>query len=100
MTRLETVCPPVGLFDKIEASTHTVSYEGEGHIALYTDGLMEVMEGTQEEQIQFLEQTLSGSHTLDKDQMQRLFFDEGHSQEREDDKCLVWIRLKEKEIGE
>ncbi|WP_019637570.1 PP2C family protein-serine/threonine phosphatase [Paenibacillus fonticola] len=100
VTRLETVCPPVGLFDKIEASTHTVSYEGEGHIALYTDGLMEVMEGTQEEQIQFLEQTLSGSHTLDKDQMQRLFFDEGHSQEREDDKCLVWIRLKEKEIGE
>ncbi|MNJ47534.1 Phosphoserine phosphatase RsbP [compost metagenome] len=100
VTRLETVCPPVGLFDQIEASTHTISYEGEGHIVLYTDGLMEVIVGTQEEQIEFLEQTLGGSRTLDKDQMQRIFFDERHPQEREDDKCLVWITLKEGEVSE
>ncbi|AZK46165.1 PP2C family protein-serine/threonine phosphatase [Paenibacillus lentus] len=98
--RLETVCPPVGLFEKMDTTTHTITYEGEGHIVLYTDGLMEVMDGTQEEQIEFLEQTLSGSHRLDKDKMQRLFFDEGYPQEREDDKCLVWIRLKEGEGSE
>lgn len=100
VTRLETVCPPVGLFDTMDTMTHTITYEGEGHIVLYTDGLMEVMDGTQEEQIEFLEQTLSGGHMLDKDMMQRLFFDEGHPQEREDDKCLVWIRLKEGEVSE
>lgn len=100
VVRLETVCPPVGLFDKMETETHTIAYEGEGHIVLYTDGLMEVVEGTQEEQIGYLERTLDGSRRLDKDLMQRLFFDEGHLQEREDDKCLVWITLKEGEVSE
>lgn len=95
VTKLNTVCPPVGLFDKIEANTVTIPYEGDGHIVLYTDGLLETLPGGQEEQIQLLEDNLQGNHALDKEKMQSLFFEEGLPQEREDDKCLVWISLEE-----
>ncbi|GIP24408.1 MULTISPECIES: PP2C family protein-serine/threonine phosphatase [Paenibacillus] len=94
---LDTGCPPVGLFDKIEAQTHSISYEGEGHIVLYTDGLMEAVEGTQDEQLDFLAQSLAGSHALDVSRMEQMFFSDNVPQEREDDKCLVWITLKEGE---
>lgn len=96
VTKLNTVCPPVGLFDKIEAVTQTFFYEGDGHLVLYTDGLLETLPGNQEEQIQLLEDALHGNHEMDKPKMQTLFFDEGPAQEREDDKCLVWISLKER----
>ncbi len=92
--KLNTVCPPVGLFDKIEATTQTVYYEGDGHLVLYTDGLTEAVEGTQDEQLDYLEQRLRGSHIFDKEGIERMLFNEDLPQEREDDKCLVWISLK------
>ncbi|MNP25926.1 Phosphoserine phosphatase RsbP [compost metagenome] len=92
--KLDVVCPPVGLFDKIDAAAQTIPYEEEGHIVMYTDGLMEVMEGSREEQMDMLDKTFRGSHYFNKEEMQTIFFDDQILQEREDDKCLVWISLK------
>lgn len=94
VVKLGTVCPPVGLFDKIEAPTQTITYQGEGHLVLYTDGLTESVEGTQEEQLNWLEEQLHGDHEFPKERMTELIFDEEGPQEREDDKCLVWISLQ------
>ncbi|MNR47711.1 Phosphoserine phosphatase RsbP [compost metagenome] len=94
---LETGCPPVGLFDKIEAETRSITYEEEGHIVLYTDGLLEAVEGTQDDQIEYLVTHLADDHRLDLPKMQEMFFDDHGPQEREDDKCLVWISLKKGE---
>ncbi|MEF2967543.1 fused response regulator/phosphatase [Paenibacillus sp. M1] len=94
VAQLNAVCPPVGLFDKIEAQTQTISYEQEGHLVLYTDGLTEAVEGTQEEQLDWLKRKLHGGHLFQKEEMERLLLDEALSAEREDDKCLVWISLK------
>ncbi|WP_223067777.1 PP2C family protein-serine/threonine phosphatase [Paenibacillus caui] len=95
--QLSTVCAPVGLFDKIEVTPRTLSYEGEGHIVLYTDGLLEAVEGDQDTQIEYLTNRLRGRHRMDKEELKRLFFDDKTVQEREDDKCLVWISLKKGE---
>lgn len=94
VVKLNAVCPPVGLFDTIEAETHSISYEGEGHLVLYTDGLTEAAEGTQEEQLDWLEQSLRGSHSFNKEDIEQSLFSDDLPQEREDDKCLVWITLK------
>lgn len=94
VVKLNAVCPPVGLFDKIEATTQTIYYEGDGHLVLYTDGLTEAVEGTQDEQLDYLEQKLRGSHVFNKEETERVLFDGDLPQEREDDKCLVWISLK------
>lgn len=95
--RLNSVCPPVGLFDKIEASVQTITYEENGHLVLYTDGLTEAVEGTQEEQLSWLESMLKGNHDFRKEDMERQLFVEGMPQDRDDDKCLVWITLKGEE---
>lgn len=97
---LSQVCCPVGLFDKIEVEQKTFNYEGESHIALYTDGLMEIVEGDHDEQMDFLIGHLKDSHEWEKEVMQRAFFNSDIEQERDDDKCLVWISLKEGEMPE
>ena len=94
VAKLNAVCPPVGLFDKIEAAPQTIFYEGEGHVVLYTDGLIECVDGTQEEQLDWLERQVRVSHDFNKEEMERLLFHEDPPQHREDDKCLVWITLK------
>lgn len=94
VVKLGTVCPPVGLFDKIEASTQTITYEGNGHLVLYTDGLTESVEGTQEEQLDWLERQLAGEHAFPKGHMRDLMFADDLPQDREDDKCMVWITLE------
>ncbi|MGG6313958.1 PP2C family protein-serine/threonine phosphatase [Paenibacillus macerans] len=95
LVRLDKVGPPVGLFDTIETEPQTLYYKGEGHIVLYTDGLADAQPGTQEERQAWLEANLNrGGHRFDREGMGKLFFDETQPQEREDDKCLVWISLK------
>ncbi|MNI36224.1 Phosphoserine phosphatase RsbP [compost metagenome] len=96
--KLDVVCPPVGLFDKIDATAQTLPYEEEGHIVMYTDGLMEVIGGSREDQMEMLDKTFRGSHIFNKEEMQAMFFDDQILQEREDDKCLVWISLKDSGI--
>lgn len=86
---------PVGLFDKIEVEQQTFYYEGESHIALYTDGLMEIIAGDHDEQMTFLIGHFEGSHVWDEEKMKHVFFNNDLEQERDDDKCLVWISLKE-----
>lgn len=67
-----------------------------GHgISSYTDGLTDAQRGTLEERQAWLEHSLKGSgHRFNREEMNRMFFDEGLPREREDDKCLVWIYLK------
>lgn len=91
---LDRVTHPVGLFDKMEAETHTVYYTGDSHLVLYTDGLLEAVEGEAEDQLDFLKERLSRSHHLDEHEMRQTFFDEEVLKEHEDDICLVWISLK------
>jgi sigma-B regulation protein RsbU (phosphoserine phosphatase) len=97
---LDKVSCPVGLFDKMDIEPQTLHYEGEGHIALYTDGLLEVVEGEQEEQVNYLINCLKHPHHWDEARMFKDFFEEKGAREREDDKCLVWISLKEGETPE
>lgn len=93
VTTFDSVCCPVGLFDKMDIEPQTIHYEGDGHIALYTDGLLEAVQGGQEEQHEFLIEKLTGSHQWNEAAMQAMFFDDEIPQERDDDKCLVWITL-------
>ncbi|AKG36371.1 PP2C family protein-serine/threonine phosphatase [Paenibacillus durus] len=91
---LESNCHPVGVFDRIEASPQTLTYEQEGHLAMYTDGLLEMVEGDQEEQLKFLIGELAGEHEWREEPMKAAFFDNKAPGERDDDKCLVWISLR------
>ncbi|MDO7907840.1 SpoIIE family protein phosphatase [Paenibacillus sp. JX-17] len=100
VTKLDRVCFPVGLFDKIEAEPQTLYYEGDAHIALYTDGLLEAIESEdQDGQLDLLIDSLQGSHQWDETAMRQAFFSGEPHPERDDDKCLVWISLKEGEQG-
>lgn len=95
LVRMDQVGPPVGLFDYIETEPQTLYYEGEGHIVLYTDGLTDVQPDLQEERQAWLEEQLDmGCHQFDEGKLNKLFFADAFPEEREDDKCLVWISLK------
>ncbi|OBZ16254.1 response regulator [Bacillus sp. FJAT-27264] len=85
---------PVGLFDRMEAQPQSLSFEEDGHLVLYTDGLLEMAEGEQEDQLDFMIGHLRGGHAWQEEAMQAAFFNEKLDRERDDDKCLVWISLK------
>ncbi|GGF89804.1 transcriptional regulator [Paenibacillus albidus] len=91
---LESNCHPVGLFDRMDVQPQSLSYEEEGHLALFTDGLLELVKGEQEEQLDFLVEHLSGGHDWQEEVMRTAFFNDDADVERDDDKCLVWISLK------
>jgi sigma-B regulation protein RsbU (phosphoserine phosphatase) len=91
---LESNCHPVGLFDRMEAQPQSVSFEEEGHLVLYTDGLLEMVDGEQEDQLDFMIRHLKGKHEWQEETMRTAFFQDTPNQERDDDKCLVWISLK------
>lgn len=91
---LESNCHPVGLFDRMDAQTHSISYKDEGHLVLYTDGLLEMAEGEQKDQLAFMVNHLKGRHEWQEASMRTAFFEEAVNRERDDDKCLVWITLK------
>ncbi|WP_150273495.1 SpoIIE family protein phosphatase [Paenibacillus tepidiphilus] len=91
---LESNCHPVGLFDRIDIQPQSLSFSEDGHLVLYTDGLMEMAEGGQEEQLKFMVSHLNGSHEWQEEPMREAFFQEQPAMERDDDKCLVWISLK------
>ncbi|WP_379131345.1 SpoIIE family protein phosphatase [Paenibacillus sp. sgz500958] len=90
---LKSNCYPVGLFDHMEVETQSITYEEDAHLALYTDGLLELVDGAHKEQLDFLIGHLSGSHTWQEEMMSNAFFKEEIKGERDDDKCLVWISL-------
>jgi phosphoserine phosphatase RsbU/P len=90
---LESNCHPVGLFDRMDAQPQSITYEEEGHLALYTDGLLELVGGGQEEQLDFLIGHLKGDHSWQEESMRSAFFKENIIKERDDDKCLVWVSL-------
>ncbi|MCQ4088718.1 PP2C family protein-serine/threonine phosphatase [Saccharibacillus sp. JS10] len=95
VVKLERSSHPVGLFDRIDAQPQTVSYEGESHLVLYTDGLLEAVDGEQEDQLAFLVSQLREGHSFNKARMEETFFVGEPDAEQDDDKCLVWISLKE-----
>jgi len=64
-------------------------------LVLYTDGLLEAVDGEQEDQLKFLVDHLRGNHVFDKPRMEEVFFEGEPDAEQDDDKCLVWISLKE-----
>ncbi|AOZ94743.1 fused response regulator/phosphatase [Paenibacillus crassostreae] len=92
---LHQVCYPVGLFDTIEVQQKSFNYDGDSHIALYTDGLMEIVAGDYDAQMAYLISYFEGNHEWDEGMMQQAFFNIELQQVRDDDKCLVWISLKE-----
>lgn len=95
---LDQGCCPVGLFDRIEdMEPRSFPYEGEGHLVMYTDGLLELIEGGHDEKLNHLKEHMSGHHYWREEEMKELYFVDDPSQEREDDKCLVWISLKKGE---
>ncbi|GAB6927232.1 fused response regulator/phosphatase [Paenibacillus sp. JCM 10914] len=98
VSTLDQGCCPVGLFDRIEGmEPRSFHYEGDGHLVMYTDGLLEIVEGGHDEKLQYLKDHLGGSHQWREEEMKEQYFVDDPSQEREDDKCLVWISLKEGE---
>ncbi|MNJ04338.1 hypothetical protein D3C73_1650470 [compost metagenome] len=62
---------------------------------LYTDGLLEMTEGGQEEQLEFMIGHLNKGHEWQEEAMRAAFLKDAPNLERDDDKCLVWISLKE-----
>lgn len=74
ITKFDRACSPVGLFDKIDAEMHTIHYEGTGHIALYTDGLLEAVEGEYEEQLEYLTECLRKYEQWNEEAMLDAFF--------------------------
>ncbi|MBY0013189.1 SpoIIE family protein phosphatase [Paenibacillus typhae] len=90
---LESNCHPVGLFDRIDIQPQSLSFEEEGHLVLYTDGLLEMAEGDQEDQLKFMAGHLNGGHEWREEAMREAFFKDESDLERDDDKCLVWITL-------
>ena len=51
----------VGLFDRIEdMEPRSFQYEGEGHLVMYTDGLLELVEGGHDEKLDYLKEHLGG----------------------------------------
>jgi sigma-B regulation protein RsbU (phosphoserine phosphatase) len=95
ITKLDTVCAPVGLFDTMEATTTTIPYEGNGHIVLYTDGLMELLAEELDEQMEMIESFVKPSHHLNREEMGQLLSEVEQRKSREDDQCLVWISFDE-----
>jgi len=95
---LDQGCCPVGLFDRIdEMEPRSLHYEGDGHLVLYTDGILEQVPGGHDEKLNDLMQHLSGAHHWREEEVRKRYFVDDPSQEREDDKCLVWITLRERE---
>jgi len=90
---LESNCHPVGLFDRMDIQPQSLFYENDAHLALYTDGIMELVDGGQEEQLDFLIGHLNSDHHWQEELMRDAFFREEVKGERDDDKCLVWISL-------
>ncbi|WP_342563068.1 fused response regulator/phosphatase [Paenibacillus sp. FSL R7-0345] len=90
---LESNCHPVGLFDRIDIQPQSLSFEEEGHLVLYTDGLLEMAEGDQEDQLKFMTGHLNRGHEWHEEAMRDVFFIDEPDLERDDDKCLVWITL-------
>ncbi|NMO97280.1 PP2C family protein-serine/threonine phosphatase [Paenibacillus lemnae] len=98
VTTLDQGCCPVGLFDHIDdMELRSFQYEGEAHIAMYTDGILEEVEGSHDDQLEYLKSRLGGSHHWREDEMKEQFFVDDAQVERDDDKCLVWISLKDGE---
>lgn len=95
VTKLSTSTFPVGLFDRIEMEPRSFHYEGDGHLVLYTDGLLEAVEGDQDVQLNFLIDQLKSNHHMDKNKIETVFFEASAPADRDDDKCLVWISLNE-----
>lgn len=93
--QLSSGASPVGLFDQIEVETQTIQYEDGERIALYTDGLLEIVQGEHEEQLEFLIDQLRDRVEWDEDAMRKAFIQQELSSTHDDDKCLVWISLKE-----
>lgn len=91
---LESNSHPVGLFDRIEIQPQSLNYGDDGHLVLYTDGLLEMAQGEQEDQLEFMISNLNEGHQWRENSMQDAFFTDDSNQERDDDKCLVWISLK------
>lgn len=91
---LESNCHPVGLFERIDIQPQSLTYEDEGHLVLYTDGLLELVEGEQEEQLEFMIQHLNVEHEWNDEAIRAAFFNVEVPKERDDDKCIVWISLK------
>ncbi|WP_019908391.1 PP2C family protein-serine/threonine phosphatase [Paenibacillus sp. HW567] len=92
---LESNGHPVGLFDSIDIRTQSLTFKDEGHLVLYTDGLLEMTEGGQEEQLEFMIGHLNQGHEWQEEAMRAVFLKDVPNQERDDDKCLVWISLKD-----
>ncbi|MDP4098071.1 fused response regulator/phosphatase [Paenibacillus sp. P96] len=99
VTKLDSVCYPVGLFDRMEVQAETLYYDGNEQIALYTDGLLEAVEGDHDRQLEYLIGHLRESQEWEEDVMRKAFFEVEVPLERDDDKCLVWISLKEGEAS-
>lgn len=91
---LESNCHPVGLFERIDIQPQSLTYEDEGHLVLYTDGLLELVEGEQEEQLKFMIKHLNVEHEWKEETIRAAFFNADVPKERDDDKCIVWISLK------
>lgn len=70
---LESNCHPVGLFERIDIQPQSLTYEDEGHLVLYTDGLLELVEGEQEEQLKFMIKHLNVEHEWKEETIRAAF---------------------------
>ncbi|MFS0727075.1 PP2C family protein-serine/threonine phosphatase [Paenibacillus sp. 1P07SE] len=93
--RLEGGCSAIGLFEDIEIQKHTVSINKGDRIVLVTDGILEMINASDDEKLDRLYEQLAQTNGPDAaEQWSEQFFSSDIPAERPDDRCLVWVHLK------
>lgn len=92
---LESSAPAIGLFSKIKVEKYTKSYQSGDIIMLYTDGLLDVMSETEEEEsYHFFANQLKEKRGESLESWVDDFIQEEKHNVQRDDICLVRIGLK------
>lgn len=91
--KLESTCPPIGMFDDSPIYEEEITYENSGRFVLYTDGFLESYAGIQSNQVLHLEGFLREHEQIELiDFKDKLLMKCTYN--TEDDKCLVVVDVK------
>ncbi|MFC4779550.1 SpoIIE family protein phosphatase [Paenibacillus sp. GCM10023252] len=85
-------CCAIGFFEDIEIVKGSISYEQSAKIMLYTDGLLEMMEGNVEDGVQQLISELKHMEEAELAQLPQAIQEELSNNRQPDDICLVMIQ--------
>ncbi|MBD2844917.1 fused response regulator/phosphatase [Paenibacillus sp. IB182496] len=93
--RLEGGGPAIGVFDDIQLEKRTIQIGSGDKIVLITDGLIDVMDGEEEEKLDMLFARLAETNGEDAPTIwENDLFSNNSQASRSDDRCLVYMHMK------